>query len=118
MSRGRLNTQMWSSLSVTITGTPCMSQWFGSGLGQVGSTSYTGGCCAYAAGTTERTRKQERQITKANALFHPLRIGMKCSSIFCVLEIRQATARSLVDDTTRCQCTSFTLKFCEVHGTP
>jgi len=39
MSRGRLNTQMWSSLSVTITGTPCMSHLFGKGLGQEGSTS-------------------------------------------------------------------------------
>jgi hypothetical protein len=39
MSRGRFSTQMWSSLSVTMVGTPCKSHLFGNGcLGQNGST--------------------------------------------------------------------------------
>src|SRR5258708_24577263 len=61
ISRGRLKTQMWSSLSVTITGTPRMSHLFGSGLGQVGSTSYIGGFFARTAGTIIRTRKQKKR---------------------------------------------------------
>jgi hypothetical protein len=39
MSRGRFKTQMWSSLSVTIVGTPWISHLFGKGcFGQKGST--------------------------------------------------------------------------------
>src|ERR1700674_529983 len=70
-----------------------------------------GAFCARAAGTTARNKKQERRIATADALFHPLRICMKCSSVQCVLEIRQATARSLVDDTTGCQCASLAVEF-------
>src|SRR5690349_24403231 len=54
-SRGRLTTQMWSSLSVTMTGIPWRIHLCGNGLGQKGSTLYIGtgtssaGCvCAFA----------------------------------------------------------------------
>src|ERR1700688_1828324 len=67
-SFGRLTTQMWPSLSVTITGMPWRIHLCGSGLGQNGSTLYmgTGASLSFDACVCAFTRGATPADTKAN----------------------------------------------------
>ena len=63
-----------------------------------------GGFCARTAGTAIRTSKQKKRIAIVDSSFHFFRISIECSSIWSAPRTWQATARSLVDETTGCQC--------------
>src|SRR6266581_1407776 len=58
----------------------CMLHLFGKRFGQKGSTLYTGGFCACAAGEAARAPKQESAIATAQVLLHVVRIAIDDSS--------------------------------------
>src|SRR5207302_6777748 len=66
-SRGRLSTQIWSSLSTNSPVMPPSVQWFGSGFGQSGLYLYFGGPSA-AGAAVPTTDKQHRPAMAAETL--------------------------------------------------
>src|SRR5438105_14967460 len=76
-SRGRLSTQMWSSLSTNSPVMPPRVQWFGSGFGQSESYLYFGGPSAAGAAvpTTDRQQRPAMAAVSLRKAFAFERIG-------------------------------------------